>query len=68
LETQWRGQDVAIKELMGGNHSSALDGFREEVEACIRYNESPSFVHLVGASLKPPRLFLLTEFMSGSDP
>lgn len=50
---------------MTGGDDAALDAFKEEVDAHFRYNESPAFVHLLGASLQPPRLFLITEFMTG---
>ena len=66
----WRGRDVAVKELIVMDHQKKQDGsleaFRQEVEACDIVSASNSFVHLLGACLKPPVLFLITEFMEGT--
>ena len=60
----YQGQAVAIKKLFREEmEASDVDTFEGEVELMTQLNH-PKIVKFLGASLDPPEIFLVTEFMN----
>eukprot|EP00193_Tetraselmis_chui_P012189 CAMPEP_0177774070 /NCGR_PEP_ID=MMETSP0491_2-20121128/13272_1 /TAXON_ID=63592 /ORGANISM="Tetraselmis chuii, Strain PLY429" /LENGTH=801 /DNA_ID=CAMNT_0019292347 /DNA_START=110 /DNA_END=2516 /DNA_ORIENTATION=+ len=62
----WRGQDVAIKEIIGDVDRDVLDDYVAEVESSRKYAAKCKYiVPLLGASASLPKLYLISKFMEG---
>jgi len=57
----WQGQEVAIKKISGISH---LEEMTKEINA-LRRLRHPRLVRFIGATIQPPLLLVVTEFMAG---
>jgi len=57
----WNGHEVAIKKISGVAH---LEEMRKEINA-LRRLRHPRLVRFMGATIQPPLLLVVTEFMPG---
>jgi len=61
----WRGREVAVKmlSLAYGNDEKLLKTFKKEVDVLAKLQHQ-NIVHLFGACIDPPNVFLVEEFMN----
>jgi hypothetical protein len=53
------------QELRDAGREGVMEDFADEVQAGVKYSCCDGIVTLLGASLQPPRLFLISELMTG---
>jgi hypothetical protein len=53
------------QELRDAGRAGVMEDFADEVQAGVKYSGCDGIVTLLGASLQPPRLFLISELMTG---
>mmetsp|Transcript_13243 Transcript_13243/g.37629 ORF Transcript_13243/g.37629 Transcript_13243/m.37629 type:complete len:845 (+) Transcript_13243:43-2577(+) len=60
---EWNGEKVAIKKLFRDEvDDSELETFKKEIEIMSKFSH-PKIVQFLGASLQPPNICILTEYM-----
>ena len=60
---EWKGRNVAIKKLFRDEvDESELETFRKEIEIMSKFSHA-KIVNFLGASLQPPNICILTEYM-----